>query len=105
MYATEDGHMYLEGDTSQSERLEISLGSLHRAQDETFFTGTDVVLPVAVERTHTEGTRGAKRWLELHVARRHILYYVSCDYNASPHSKQNDIRMIMSDNRTEFHPT
>lgn len=60
MYVSEDGHMYLEGDTSQSERLEISLGSLHRTQDETFFIGTDVVLPVAVERTHTEGKRGAK---------------------------------------------
>lgn len=77
--------MYLEGDTSQSERLEISLGSLHRAQDETFFAGTDVVLPVAVERTHTEGEREAKTWLGLQVSRRHILYNVSCDYNTSPH--------------------
>lgn len=52
MYASEDGHMYLEGDTSQCERLEISLGSLHRTQNKTFFTGADVVLPVAVEWTH-----------------------------------------------------
>jgi len=59
MHACEDGgHMYLEGDAGQSERLEISLGPLHWTQDETLFSGTDVVLPVAVERTHTEGTRG-----------------------------------------------
>ena len=50
--------LYLEGDTSQSERLEISLRSLHGTQDESLFAGTDVVLPVAVERTHTEGQRG-----------------------------------------------
>lgn len=49
--------IYLEGNTSQSECLEISLGSLHRAEDEAFFTGTDVVLPVAVEWTNTEGKR------------------------------------------------
>lgn len=49
------GHMYLESDTSQSERLEISLGSFHGTQHKTFLTGVDVVLPVAVERTHTDG--------------------------------------------------
>lgn len=47
--------MYLEGDAGQSECLEISLGPLHGTQDKTFFTGTDVVLPVTVEWTHTEG--------------------------------------------------
>lgn len=58
MYALQ---VYLESDASQSKRLEISLGSLHRTQDETFFTGADVVLPVAVERTHTDGKRAVKR--------------------------------------------
>lgn len=52
MYTVEDGHMYLEGDTGQGERLEISLGPFHRTQNKTFFAGTDIVLPVAVERTH-----------------------------------------------------
>lgn len=55
--------MYLEGDTGQSERFEVSLGSLQRTQDETFFTGADVILPVAVERTHTDRKGAAKRWL------------------------------------------
>lgn len=68
MYASEDGHMYLEGDTSQGERLEISLGSLHRTQNKTFFTGTDVVLPVAVEWTHTGGKTGEITWsLQVHL--------------------------------------
>lgn len=57
IYASEAGYMYLEGNTSQSECLEISLGSLHRTQNETFLAGADVVLPVAVERTHTDGKR------------------------------------------------
>lgn len=80
MYASEDGDMYLEGDTSQSERFEISLGSLHRTQDETLFTGTDVVLSVAVERTHAARKRSKK------VLRMHILYYVSCDCSTSPNT-------------------
>lgn len=46
--------MYLEGNTSQSECLEISMGSLHGTQDESFLTGADVVLPIAMEGTHTE---------------------------------------------------
>lgn len=46
---------YLEGNTSQSKCLEIPLVSLNGAQDETFFTGADVVEPVAVERPHAEG--------------------------------------------------
>lgn len=57
MYANNYGYIYLEGNTSQSECLEISLGSLHSTQDKAFFTGTDVVLPVAVKWTHTEGKR------------------------------------------------
>lgn len=63
MYASQAGHTYFEGDTSQSERLEISLGSLHWTQDETFFTGADVVLPVAVEWTHTDRERAANSGL------------------------------------------
>lgn len=54
-------YMYLEGNASQSECLEIPLGSLHSTQHETFLAGADVVLPVAVERTHTDGKREVKR--------------------------------------------
>ena len=75
--ASEAGHMYLEGDTSQSECLEISLGSLDGTQDKTLFTGTDVILPVAVERTHTAGKRAA------HLD---FVLYFSCDYKTSPHT-------------------
>lgn len=57
-HAREDGCIYLEGDASQSKCLKISLGALHGTQHETFFTCTDVVLPVTVERTHTEEKRG-----------------------------------------------
>lgn len=50
--------MYLEGDTSQSECLEISLGSLHRTQDESLLVGTNVVLSVTVKWTHTGAETG-----------------------------------------------
>lgn len=76
--------LYREGDTSQSERLEISLGSLHRTEDEALFAGTDVVLPVAVERTHAEGRRGAKWGSGRHVCRRRISCCAPCDYNTLP---------------------
>lgn len=51
---------YLKGDSSQGEGLEVSLPPLQRTQDEAFLTGADVVLPVAVERTHTGGEPGGK---------------------------------------------
>ena len=63
--------MYLEGDTSQSERLEISLGSFHGTQNKTFFAGTDVVLPVAMEGTHAGWMTGEIRWLVLRVFMMH----------------------------------
>lgn len=52
--------MYLEGDTCQSKRLEVSWGSLHRTQDKALLTGLDVVQPVAVERAHADGNRKTK---------------------------------------------
>lgn len=54
-------HAYHEGDASQSERLEVSRGSLHRTQDEALLAGADVVEPVAVERTHAENAGGRRQ--------------------------------------------
>lgn len=64
----DDGHVYLEGDTGQSKRLEVSWGSLHRTQDETLLTGSDVIQPVAVERAHT-GTEGRAKQMRRHQRR------------------------------------
>lgn len=49
---------YLEGDSSQGESLEVSLLPLEWTQDEAFLPGADVILPVAVERTHAGGETG-----------------------------------------------
>ena len=46
---------HLEGDPGQSEGLEVSLGSLHGAEDEAFLAGADVVQAVTVQRAHTGG--------------------------------------------------
>lgn len=54
------GHVYLEGDAGQGEGLEVSFGSFHWTQDESLFAGADVVLPVAVERPHTEAARAVE---------------------------------------------
>lgn len=48
-----EGHCYLEGHTSQSEGLEVSLGFFNRTQNKSFFAGADVVLTVTVQWTHT----------------------------------------------------
>lgn len=45
---------YLEGDSSQGEGLEVSLGSLYSAEDEALLTGTDVIVTVTVQGTNTE---------------------------------------------------
>ena len=54
---------HLEGDPSQSEGLEVSLGSLHRAEDEAFLAGADVVQAVTVQGAHTGGreNKGEKK--------------------------------------------
>lgn len=46
--------LYLEGDSSQGEGLEVSLGSLYSAEDEALLTGTDVIVTVTVQGTNTE---------------------------------------------------
>lgn len=51
---------YLKGDTSQGEGLEVSRLPLLRTQDEALLAGADVVLSVAVERTHAGGEPGGK---------------------------------------------
>lgn len=51
---------YLEGDAGQGEGLEVSLLPLQGAEDEAFLTGADVVVPVAVQRTHTGREPGEK---------------------------------------------
>lgn len=72
IFVSEADRMYLESDASQSECLEISLGSFHRTQNKTFLTGADVVLTVTVKRTHTDGKKKVKkrrkRWLGLRVS-------------------------------------
>lgn len=45
--------LYLEGDSSQGEGLEVSLGSLYSAEDEALLTGTDVIVTVTVQGTNT----------------------------------------------------
>lgn len=77
MCASEAGHTYPEGNTSQSERLEISPGCLHGTQHEAFFAGTDVVLPVAMERSHAEGNRRNMLLGPQNV------WYRPCDHNTS----------------------
>lgn len=79
MCASEAGYAHLEGNTGQSERLEISPGSLHGTQHETFFAGADVVLPVAMERPHAEGNR-SNMSLGPQNGR-----YRPCDHNTSLH--------------------
>lgn len=44
---------YLEGDSSQGEGLEVSLGFLYSAEDEALLTGTDVIVTVTVQGTNT----------------------------------------------------
>lgn len=77
MCASEAGRTHLEGNTSQSERLEISPGSLHGTQHETFFAGADVVLPVAMERSHAEGNRSNRSLGP------HKVWYRPCGHNTS----------------------
>lgn len=45
--------LYLEGDSSQGEGLEVSLGFLYSAEDEALLTGTDVIVTVTVQGTNT----------------------------------------------------
>lgn len=63
---------YLEGDSSQSECLEVSLCSLQRTQNEAFLTGTDVIMSVTVERTHADRKRREKSWSGLLPEKTHV---------------------------------